>query len=602
MVDPRATSDPAPALPAPPDALVAETWILHPPEPGERSALMRPEAAALVDGLLVRVARGHAALDVAIGEQLDALSGSGHLMRLGYSSLGDYARARLGIEATTSRNLAKLARELRTRPLLREAVRSGEVTARKAQVVLPVARGEAEAAWVERGRRETVRGLEVAVREARCGTAAPARRDGAAAWAGAALADRPYSVVALAAARELTEDAVGTVKACAAAATTEQDEAEERWERISIDMAPEDRAKLDRAMAIAGRVLGPGAPRWERLEAICQEYLGEHPTEVREDERSAYGCERVVEWLAAAKEALEQEMNRWDFLEEVPPVAAPVDPERDPDLVFQPLALDARLRELAAMRARWDVLLGHHAMLMKTVGLWRDAGFASFAHYGEQRLGMSARALEQRAALAKRSYELPGLREAMWDGRVSYEKARLVARVADEDTIPAWLERARATTAVDLRREIEEMQDAQMCARGELVMTVPRRVRVLVDAVVRAAREAEERWVKTGEALGLAAEHYAATWEPLSPRRRTRSQRILERDRGRCLVPGCSRPAAQAHHLRFRSAGGTDADWNLGGLCIPHHLHGVHGGWIEVTGRAPGRLVWRMVAPPAPLA
>ena len=42
----------APALPAPPDALVLDTWILDPPAPHERPNVLRPEAAALVDGLL----------------------------------------------------------------------------------------------------------------------------------------------------------------------------------------------------------------------------------------------------------------------------------------------------------------------------------------------------------------------------------------------------------------------------------------------------------------------------------------------------------------------------------------------------------------------
>ncbi len=240
-------------------------------------------------------------------------------------------------------------------------------------------------------------------------------------------------------------------------------------------------------------------------------------------------------------------------------------------------------------------------MLTKDLGLWRDARFVTFGHYCEERLGMAARTLEQRAALAKRCYDLPGLREAMSEGRVSYEKARLVARVANEETIGAWIERARTTTALDLRRE-REAEDAQMCARGELQLTVPRRVRVLVDAVARAARGAEGRWLKTGEALGLAAEHFVATWEPLLPRRRTRSQKILERDRGRCLVPGCSRAAMQAHHLQFRSNGGSDDGANQGSLCVVHHLHGVHGGWIEVRGEAPDRLVWRMAAPPLALA
>jgi hypothetical protein len=592
MAEPRAPSDDAlPALPAPPEALAVETWILHPPEDRGRDALDRPEAAGAVDGLLARVARGHGALAVAVGD---------HFLSLGYSNLGDYAQGRLGSSPGAARSQAKLARALRSRPLLREAVRTGDVSARKAQAVLAVACGADEAGWVERARVETVRALEVAVREARCEAAARPRPEVPRAG-GAEIAGAPNDVVALALARKVADETVEAAKAAAARSASWDDE---RWERVRIDMTEDDRTRLDRAMALAGRVLGPGAPRWERLEAICQEYLGAHPIDPTEDERAAFECRPVDAWLEGAKEALEREMNRWSFLEPVAPVEAPVRRDGDAeapggwDHGADPLAIDARLRELSAMRGRWDVLLGHLAMLMKRLGLWRDAGFASFSHYCEERLGLAERTVEQRAWLAERCYDLPGLREAMSSGRLGYEKARLVARVADEDSIGAWIEKARATTALDLRREIEAGEERQMCARGELEMVLPRRVRVLVDAVVRAAREAEKRWLKSGEGLGVAAAHFVATWEPLLPRRRTWHQRILERDGGRCLVPGCSRPAGQAHHVRFRSAGGGDEGWNLGSLCPPHHLHGVHMGWIRVTGEAPDRLTWWMAAPP----
>ncbi len=606
MVDSRATAAASPALPAPPDALVAETWILHPPGPGERSSVMRPEAAALVDGLLARVARGHGALDVAIGEQLDALTVGSRLLRLGWSNLGDYARDRLGIEPTTARLMAKLSRELRSRPRLREAVRCGEVSARKAQAVLPVAIGDGEAAWTERARTGTVRALEAAVREARCGGALPGRGIVTVTARGEEIAAKPGVAAAVALARGAGDAVAAAAKASPASAATVEDDA---WERVRVDMTEGDREKLERAMALAGRVLGARSPRWQRLEAICQEYLGAHAADADAEDAEAVEHSAVADWLEGAKAALEEEMNRWDFLEPVPSVAAPVwpgqgggdaaDDRPDADThAADPLLLDARLRELARMRGRWDVLLGHLAMLVKTVGLWRDAGFASFGHYCEERLGMAARTLEQRVWLAKRSYELPGLREAMTDARLPYEKARLVARVADEETIGAWIERARTTTALDLRRELEAGEDKQMCARGELEVVVPRRVRVLVDGVVRTARQAEKRWMKAGECLAVAADHFVATWEALVPRRRTRSQKVLDRDRGRCQVPGCSRAAAHAHHVRFRSAGGGDEEWNLVGLCPAHHLFGVHMGWIEVRGEAPGRLVWRMAAPP----
>lgn len=81
------------------------------------------------------------------------------------------AGERLGIAARTAQAMARLARELRSRPLLHAAVRSGEVSVRKASAVLPVARGADELRWVERARHQTVRQLEVAVREETAGSA-----------------------------------------------------------------------------------------------------------------------------------------------------------------------------------------------------------------------------------------------------------------------------------------------------------------------------------------------------------------------------------------------------------------------------------------------
>jgi len=536
----------SPAMPAPPEALVRETWVLEPPAPCERPHVERNDAGLLVDGLLARVARGRGALDVAVGEGLEALASGDRALQLGYSCIGDYARERLGIGETTARNMVNLARELRDRPLLRGAVRRGEVSARKAQAVLPLARGEDEAAWIERAQRETVRALEAAVR----------------------LARGPS-------------------------------EEEEEWDRIAVEMKPEDRAKLEEAMGLAGRLLGAAAPKWQRLEAICQEFLGAHPEDEGEEDRGGVVSERVDDWLEQAKEGLEREMNRWDFLEAVAPVEAPVaEGGGTAAESADPRQIDARLRELAAMRDRWDALLGHLAMLMKNVGLWRDAGFASFNHYCVERLGMATRTVEQRAALARRLHALPGLREAMEAGRVSYEKARIVARVADDATVEAWIRRAETSTCIELRREIDASDDTQMCARGELTLRVPRQVRVVVDAAVRAARKAEGRWIGAGECLGRVAQHFIETWTEAVPRRRTPQQRVIDRDGGFCRVPGCSRPAAHAHHIVYRSAGGEDDPSNLVALCAAHHLHGVHLGWVRVRGRAPERLAWLLPSPP----
>src|SRR2546426_41020 len=78
-----------------------------------------------MDALLRNVSSGYGALDVAIGEGLDALTVGRRAMDLGYSNIGDYAREELGINASTAVKMARLARRLQERPLLREAARRG---------------------------------------------------------------------------------------------------------------------------------------------------------------------------------------------------------------------------------------------------------------------------------------------------------------------------------------------------------------------------------------------------------------------------------------------------------------------------------------------
>jgi hypothetical protein len=56
---------------------------------------------------------------------------------------------------------------------------------------------------------------------------------------------------------------------------------------------------------------------------------------------------------------------------------------------------------------------------------------------------------------------------------------------------------------------------------------------------------------------------------------------IYERDLFECQSPVCGRRDVTPHHLRFRSAGGNDADENVTSLCTWCHLEGIHGGQIS---------------------
>ncbi|MGA9523471.1 MAG: HNH endonuclease signature motif containing protein, partial [Myxococcaceae bacterium] len=416
----------------------------------------------------------------------------------------------------------------------------GELSARKAQCILPVALGEHEELWISRAREMTVRELEAVVRAARSGVASG-------------------------------------------------DESDERWNRVEVLLTPAQRKTVDYALELARKVVGHAAPRWQLLETLCEEFLSEHPEDedVRENETVLRFA--LNDALLAAKEGLEFETRRWAALERVDGVAAP-----ESDAAMDPFALDARLRELAAMRKRWDGLVGHLALLVRMLGLWRDMGFANFGHYCTERLQMAPRTVEQRAALEQRLHALPALRQALVEGRVSYEQARIIARHADERSLDVWLERAQRMTCIQLAREAESATDAQMCSSGWLHVDLPSSTTELLDAACRAVRRAAGAWVSPGDCLERIARHFIDTWALALRRRTTVQTRVVARDGGWCQVPVCSRPAVHVHHITFRSHGGSDAPENLVSTCAAHHLHGLHAGYIRVEGHAPDGLTWEL--------
>jgi hypothetical protein len=475
--------------------------------------------------------------------------------------MGDYAREELGIAASTAQKMARLARRLRDRPILREAVRAGEVTVRAAEAVLPKAKGEDEAAWVQRARTESIRALLAAVKKG--DSLVPEGGEG-----GGPRSD--------------TNDAPDGVDVL---------EEEEKWGCVGVAVTPEQQVRIDKGLALARKIIGAAAPRWQLTKAMCEDHLGGHqlPGPGGAADELLPAPREEVDHL---KEWLEKESAQWAFLDQPPPIAAPELHEgADHDVAL----LDKELKRLALLRERWSEVFGHLALLFRSICGWRWLDFASFEHYSNERLGMAVRAVEQRAALERNLYELPALREAMRAGRVSYEKARLIARHADENSVEAWIARAEQMPCIDLRREFAGIEEAQMCAQGRFEVWAPRSVIGLVALAFCAARKAAGRWISSGECLARIATEFVATWQPVfDHERNTLQKQILERDGGLCRVPGCSRAADHAHHIDFRSAGGSDDPSNLISLCAAHHLHCVHMGWIRLSGTAPDGLRWEL--------
>jgi hypothetical protein len=160
--------------------------------------------------------------------------------------------------------------------------------------------------------------------------------------------------------------------------------------------------------------------------------------------------------------------------------------------------------------------------------------------------------------------------------------------------VNAWISMAEKMTCIELRRAVEADEERKMCAEGKLSLALPEEVSDLFREACRAVDAAENRDVPRAEALVIMARHFMEVWKDAVKERNTWSRRVRERDGGWCSVPGCSRPAAHAHHLQYRSHGGKDVDANGGAACIPHHFHGIHKGYVRVRGEAPDRLVWEL--------
>jgi hypothetical protein len=514
-------------------------WHAHRREdlwPAEREALE-------LDELLVCTAKSLGAFDLAVGVVLARMFERDLVGQLSYASEVDYLRERLLVSPSLGFSWARLARELRHRPVLRQAVATGLVSPAKALAVLPLAVGDHEAQWTEAATRLSLREIAGAVRAA--GKESP----------------------------------------------------EERFEvEVAVlPMTPGQQARLDAALSLAKEDLGPAAKRWQCLEAICQEFLAEWEAPAGPSPEGARGpapplppraARIVARHLAAVAEALHVIRG---ILDEC--------------LGDDALSLDACARRLLAARRRHDETFGILAARARADRIHQVLGLGSFDAYCAERLGMGAGTVRRHIWLEGRMKDLPELREAFSSGRLPFTKAAIVARHATPFDVGERIARARATTVQQLERESQAEEDRKGRDRGVRKLWSPADAMATVrDAIAAAqAKALAERGaaIDEGEALASVADHFVEVWEAHLPpddlRARTSPFRriALMRKGGLCSVPGCSRAAVHVHHITFRSRGGKDVPENGVALCAFHHLRGVHAGTLEVTGRAGERLCWR---------
>lgn len=375
-------------------------------------------------------------------------------------------------------------------------------------------------------------------------------------------------------------------------------------ESLRARMTPAQQDRFDEAMKLADETLGGGVSLWQCVEAIAQEYLGEHGTEEDvEGVRGQDGAESGATSGPGPGSALLPEPPQMPLPEAILEHLAVIEEaealikEERPPQTSDPKALHAFLLRLLKARKEHDRVVGSLGLRVVDARAWRLLGYETLKEYCTERLGMTPRLFRQRVWLERQMFALPPLREALESGTLTYSKALLVAGDATPETVGDRIACAAATTWQQTAREATEREDRRNRAAGIRRLWGPVDAMLTVSAAIRCARRrAREvgRGINAGEALVAIAAYFLKIWPAHRLRKMSRSRAdVLNRNAGKCQVPGCSLPARHIHHIRYRSRGGTNDPWNEVALCVAHHLHGVHEGRLLVTGRAGERLVWQ---------
>jgi len=545
-----------------------------------------------LDEELYRLARGAGRLRLRIGQALHQLARGFH--ELGFSTLGAYAFERCSRGGRWAGESRALARRLESLPVLAHALETGSIGWSMAELLARHASPESEAALLAVARGRTVQAMRIAL----------------------SPKESP---------EELEDD--------------------ELVRTLSLTVPVEDAWALEATRMMVEHMDGqsPGSHWLGSLLAEGTVSLLElfEPTN---DDISANIDARATAWRAELRRL--QHQHTAAELESRPTVAAePLAgeaPEVD-DLPAGVEALDARIRQYSAELASRDLFFGRMALRFFAVRGWQALGFHSEAHYARERLGMSRASLRSKISLARRTRGYEHVVEAVQGGRIGFEAAQLVARIATTDTEQAWVERAASRTFKHLREEVQAVELASRLAAqtdrsppsdehldqmqelersilsGELLRSVARdsageasdpeeetrdpvedeeaavqisgtsggkvtlRIRVPGDVLVhfRELERAHGRRLPGTSFIQFLCVTFWRTWVPTLGIS-DRWEAIYRRDRYRCTSPVCHQRNVTLHHVQYRANGGTDDPDNLTSPCAFCHLEGEHGGRLKI--------------------
>jgi hypothetical protein len=521
--------------------------------------------------------------------------------RLGFARLRDYAVERLGLSARSLQDFAYVDRALGELPRLERAFVSGDLSWSKLRLLARVATGKDEGRWLERARALSVRALEHAVR----------RVDLGALESGAAEAD--------------PEGEDGPPQEC-----------------VRIRCTPAVRARWWHVRTLASRAAGESVPVWVAMEHVAAEVASALPLEGGREDGDDEAGEAFAASIAVARRRHRRRAANvcapHDRAEGLRPLPAFVQSLLEGLESADAFGLDARLRPIVVFEQQLDTEISSLLLVVAEARRFESRVHRDLGGYAREVLGMSPRKARALLRLERAGRRCPELLCAYRAGRLSWVQAHALVPLAwaGPSACAAWIDWATRVTVRRLEDEVDRAQARyelglarfpdppsndsppseagaegaaaawQTCAPATESETAhpfffaPRPAARFFRAVVCSTRRHLERRTgrlpTEGEAFGWMLEHALAAWtaadpDPKRAKRLRREHAVFARDGWRCTAPGCSSYRhLQSHHIRFRSAGGSDAPWNRTTLCAFHHHRGVHAGVVGCTGTAPDRL------------
>ena len=370
--------------------------------------LPRPALEAL-DRELARLGRGLGALRLRLGEAIEVFANQGGHRHLGFSNLANYAQQRCERSGRWAAESRAVARRLAELPQLRAALVLGQLSWSMTELVARHATPDNEAELVETARSSTIRAMRKALQH---GSGAEPDDDAAPRRLSLqTTVDRATAVYF-----EATRNLVRHLERC----PTNEDVVE---------------CLLGEAMGTLF-TLDKNAPHQHDLQA--------------DREMVQAWRDQLDTWRREAEEACESRIDTSLEADDADAEGAP-----EPELPTDHEALDAHIVALSGELAGRDLLLGDLARRFWEANGWCRLGYASVHQYARERVGLSHSSIDQRMRLSRRAARLPQVAEALVTGRVGFEAANLVARVAAPRTVEAWLTRASQRTVKHLREEVE---------------------------------------------------------------------------------------------------------------------------------------------------